>query len=149
MSGTSGFLTMALYRIFFDTAGEAVVCGRKLRLMFVDFHSRSAFSFLEGASLPEDLVERAVELEHPAIALMDRDNLCGAPRFYMAAKKRGMTAHIGAEVTGADGNRYPAAGGKPGGVSELVPADFLNEIAVAEGGRRRRRMKNCGATRAG
>ena len=34
------------------------------------------------------------------MALMDRDNLCGAPRFYMAAKKIGATAHIGAEITG-------------------------------------------------
>jgi error-prone DNA polymerase len=74
---------------------------------YVDFHTRSAFSFLEGASLPEDLVQRAAELGHGAMALMDRDNLCGAPRFYMAAKKIGAKAHIGAEITGADGDRYP------------------------------------------
>src|SRR5262249_23159582 len=74
---------------------------------FVDFHTRSAFSFLEAASLPEDLVERAADLGHSAMALMDRDNLCGAPRFYMAAKKIGAKAHIGAEITGADGNLYP------------------------------------------
>lgn len=77
------------------------------RHRFVDFHSRSAFSFLEGASLPEDLVQRCADLKHAAVALMDRDNLCGAPRFYMAAKKIGMTAHLGAEITGADGDRYP------------------------------------------
>jgi error-prone DNA polymerase len=82
--------------------------GVYLRLfMFVDFHTRSAFSFLEGASLPEDIVERAQELGHGAMALMDRDNLCGAPRFYMAAKKIKVTAHIGAEITGADGDFYP------------------------------------------
>jgi error-prone DNA polymerase len=75
--------------------------------MFVDFHTRSAFSFLEAASLPEDLVQRAADLGHSAMALMDRDNLCGAPRFYMAAKKLGARAHIGAEITGADGDRYP------------------------------------------
>ncbi len=40
------------------------------------------------------------------MALMDRDNLCGAPRFYMAAKKIGAKAHLGAEITGADGDRY-------------------------------------------
>src|SRR4029077_12224148 len=74
---------------------------------FVDFHTRSAFSFLEGASLPEDLVQRASELKHGAMALMDRDNLCGAPRFYMAAKKIGAKAHIGAEITGDDGDHYP------------------------------------------
>ena len=74
--------------------------------MFVDFHVRSAFSFLEGASLPEDLVQRAADLGHPAMALMDRDNLCGAPRFYMAAKKIGAKAHLGVEITGEDGDRY-------------------------------------------
>jgi error-prone DNA polymerase len=75
--------------------------------VFVDFHTRSAFSFLEAASLPEDLVQRAAELGHGAMALMDRDNLAGAPRFYMAAKKIGAKAHIGAEITGEDGDLYP------------------------------------------
>src|SRR5258706_3938483 len=74
---------------------------------YVEFHSRSAFSFLEAASLPEDLVQRASELSHEAMALMDRDNLCGAPRFYMAAKKIGAKAHLGAEITGEDGDTYP------------------------------------------
>jgi error-prone DNA polymerase len=74
---------------------------------FVDFHTRSAFSFLEAASLPEDLVQRAAHLGHGAMALMDRDNLSGAPRFYMAAKKLGAKAHIGAEITGEDGDLYP------------------------------------------
>ena len=55
--------------------------------MVPELHSRSAFSFLEGASLPEDLVERAAELEIPAIALLDRDGVYGAPRLHMAAKK--------------------------------------------------------------
>jgi len=75
--------------------------------MYIDFHSRSAFSFLEAASLPEDLIQRCADLHHSAAALMDRDNLSGAPRFYMAAKKVGMKAHLGAEITGADGNLYP------------------------------------------
>ncbi|HML16840.1 MAG TPA: error-prone DNA polymerase [Bryobacteraceae bacterium] len=75
--------------------------------MFTDFHTRSAFSFLEAASLPEDLIQRAADLNHASMALMDRDNLCGAPRFYMAAKKIGAKAHIGAEITGADGDFYP------------------------------------------
>ena len=75
--------------------------------LFVDFHTRSAFSFLEAASLPEDLIQRAAGLGHSAMSLMDRDNLAGAPRFYMAAKKIGAKAHIGAEITGADGDLYP------------------------------------------
>ena len=74
---------------------------------YVELHARSAFSFLEGSSTPEDLAGRAAELKLPALAILDRDNLSTAPRFYMAAKKVGITAHIGAEVTCTDGHRYP------------------------------------------
>ena len=75
-------------------------------LMYVELHARSAFSFLEGASLPEDLVHQCAHLEIPAIALIDTDNVSGAPRFYMAAKKLGIKPHIGAEITAASGGRY-------------------------------------------
>ncbi len=67
--------------------------------MYIEFHSRSAFSFLEGASLPEDLVTVCAGLNMPAMALLDRDGVYGAPRFHMAAQKAGIKAHIGAEVT--------------------------------------------------
>jgi error-prone DNA polymerase len=67
--------------------------------MFIELHSRSAFSFLEGASLPEDLIVQCAHLNMPAMALLDRDGVYGAPRFYMAAKKAGIKAHLGAEVT--------------------------------------------------
>ncbi|MGH9509192.1 MAG: DNA polymerase III subunit alpha, partial [Terriglobales bacterium] len=67
--------------------------------MYVELHSRSAFSFLEGASLPEDLVESCARLEMPALALLDRDGVYGAPRLHMAANKAGLRAHIGAVIT--------------------------------------------------
>ncbi len=67
--------------------------------MFIELHSRSAFSFLEGTALPEELIARCAELQMPAMALLDRDGVYGAPRFYMAAKKAGITAHLGAEIT--------------------------------------------------
>ncbi len=67
--------------------------------MYVELHSRSAFSFLEGTSLPEDLVAVCAGLNMPAMAVLDRDGVYGAPRFHMAAKKAGIKAHIGAEVT--------------------------------------------------
>jgi DNA polymerase III alpha subunit len=66
--------------------------------MYIEFHSRSAFSFLEGASLPEDLIATCANLQMPAMALLDRDGVYGAPRFHMAAEKAGIKAHIGAEV---------------------------------------------------
>ncbi len=67
--------------------------------MYVELHSRSAFSFLEGTSLPEELVAACAGLNMPAMALLDRDGVYGAPRFHMAAKKAGAKAHIGTEVT--------------------------------------------------
>ena len=67
--------------------------------MYVELHARSAFSFLEGASLPEDLIATCANLNMPAMALMDRNGVYGAPRFHMAAKKAGVKAHIGAEVS--------------------------------------------------
>src|SRR5215467_3799740 len=66
--------------------------------MYLELHSRSAFSFLEGSSLPERLIARCAELQMPAMALLDRDGVYGAPRFHMAAKKAKLKAHIGAEL---------------------------------------------------
>jgi error-prone DNA polymerase len=74
---------------------------------YVELRARSAFSFLEGSSVPEELVARAAALDFPALAILDRDNISGAARFHMAAKKAGLRAHIGAEVTCTDGHRYP------------------------------------------
>jgi error-prone DNA polymerase len=67
--------------------------------MYVELHSRSAFSFLEGASIPEDLILVGANLGMPAMALLDRDGVYGSPRFHLAATKAGIKAHIGAEVT--------------------------------------------------
>src|SRR3954469_24902877 len=67
--------------------------------MYVELHARSAFSFLAGASLPEELAAYASALELPAIALTDRDGVYGAPRFHLAAKKTGVKAHIGSEIS--------------------------------------------------
>ncbi len=67
--------------------------------MYTELHASSAFSFLDGASLPETLIDRAVALGYPALALLDRDGVYGAPRFHLAAKKAGLKAIIGAELT--------------------------------------------------
>jgi len=67
--------------------------------MFADLHTSSAFSFLEGASLPEALVERAAALGYSALALVDRDGVYGAPRFHKAAQAAGIKAIIGCELT--------------------------------------------------
>ena len=61
--------------------------------MYIELHAASAFSFLQGASLPETLVERAAALGYPAIALLDADGVYGAPRFHKAAKQAGLQGH--------------------------------------------------------
>src|SRR5690242_7168083 len=67
--------------------------------MYIELHARSAFSFLEGTSLPEDLIAACTAFHMPAMALLDRDGVHGSPRFHMAATRAGIKAHIGAEVT--------------------------------------------------
>jgi error-prone DNA polymerase len=91
-----------------------LVFGWRVRLtviVYIELHASSAFSFLDGASLPEALVARAVELGYPALALLDRDGVYGAPRFHLAAKKAGLKAIIGAELTVASRGSRPEARG--------------------------------------
>ena len=83
---------------------------------YAELRVASAFSFLDGASLPEDLVEEAARCEIPAVALVDRNGVYGAPRFYKAAKAAGVKALVGAEVT-VDARLTPPsppAGGRGG-----------------------------------
>ncbi|MGA7242759.1 MAG: error-prone DNA polymerase, partial [Terracidiphilus sp.] len=80
---------------------------------YIELHASSAFSFLGGASEPESFVERAVELEMPAMALADRNGLYGAARFHTSAKLNKVKAHIGAEIA-------VSSFGK-----RLVPAEWL------------------------
>ncbi len=75
--------------------------------MYVELHSSSAFSFLDGASLPEALIDRAAALGYPALALLDRDGVYGAPRFHLAAKRAGIKAIVGAELTVSSGLARP------------------------------------------
>src|SRR6185503_4983077 len=72
-------------------------------MAYAELHASSAFSFLRGSSLPEDLVQRAAELGLGALALVDRDGLSGAPRFFKAARKAGIRPLVGAEITLAEG----------------------------------------------
>jgi error-prone DNA polymerase len=72
---------------------------------YVELRARSAFSFLEGASLPEDLAARAAELGYKAIALGDRDAVYGQPRFHQAAVAADIKPIVGADVTLEDESR--------------------------------------------
>src|SRR5258705_13313571 len=81
--------------------------------MYVELHAASAFSFLQGASLPEALVDRAADLGYPAIALLDRDGVYGAPRLHKAARAAGLKAIIGAELTITEGAGRAGEAGRP------------------------------------
>jgi error-prone DNA polymerase len=74
---------------------------------YIELHCRSAFSFLRGASLPEQLAEDAPSLGLSAMALLDRDGVYGAPRFFFKAKETGLRAIIGVELTMEDGSILP------------------------------------------
>jgi error-prone DNA polymerase len=72
-------------------------------MTYVELHCHSAYSFLDGASLPEELAARAAELGHTALALTDHDGLYGSLEFAHAAKALGVRPITGAEVTLAGG----------------------------------------------
>ena len=71
-------------------------------MSYVELHCHSNYSFKEGASHVDELLDRAKELDYPALALTDHDNLCGAMHFAESAKNLGIQPIIGAEVTLTD-----------------------------------------------
>ncbi len=74
---------------------------------YVELHARSAYSFLRGASQPEDLAQRAAELEIPALALCDRDGVYSAAQLFTETRERGLRAIVGAELTLDDHSVLP------------------------------------------
>src|SRR5438046_229482 len=76
-------------------------------MSYIELHANSAFSFLRGASFPEQLVQVAAELEMPALALLDRNGVYGSQRFYVAGREQKVRPIIGAELTMEDGRVLP------------------------------------------
>ncbi len=87
--------------------------------MYIELHCHSAFSFLDGASLPEELVFEAVHLGYPALALTDHNGLYGSMAFAQEAKRLGCQAITGAEVTLADGAHLTLLAETPQGYANL------------------------------
>jgi error-prone DNA polymerase len=98
---------------------------------YLELRCGSAFSFLAGASLPEDLIARAAALGYPALALGDRDGVYGAPRFHQAARRAGLRALIGAEVQVV--KVCYAAGEKPSPPNPLTPCSLFLLAATRSG----------------
>jgi error-prone DNA polymerase len=97
--------------------------------MYIELHAASAFSFLQGASLPEALIQRAADLGYASMALLDADGVYGAPRFHKAANKAGLKAIIGAELTIESGGE--GARGRGGRADQGTRLPVL--VASAEG----------------
>ena len=76
-------------------------------MSYIELHAASAFSFLDGASLPEALINTCHEFEMPAMALLDHDGVYGSARFHLTGKKAGVRAHVGAEISLSSGCTLP------------------------------------------
>jgi len=87
--------------------------------VYVELHCHSAFSFLDGASSPEALVHRAVQLGYPALALTDHNGLYGSMAFAQAAKHEGLQPITGAEVTLLDGEHVTLLAETPQGYANI------------------------------
>ena len=113
-------------------------------MSYVPLWCKSNFSFLEGASHPDELVERAHALGLPALALTDRDGVHGVVRAHVKARELGVSLIVGAEVTVGGGDPADAevtvCDAGPAGAEATVgggaPADA--EVTVRRGFRRRR-----------
>ncbi|HUL02859.1 MAG TPA: error-prone DNA polymerase [Gemmatimonadales bacterium] len=87
--------------------------------MYVELHCHSSFSFLDGASLPEQLALTAANLGLPALALTDHNGLYGSMAFAQEAKQLGLQAITGAEVTLLDGSHVTLLAETPQGYANL------------------------------
>ncbi len=103
-------------------------------MKYVELHARSAFSFLEGASLPEELAHVCAQRELPAMALLDSDGVYGAPRFHMAATKAGIKAHIGAEISVSE-TEDPTRGAPSYRASDRVGSTSRGPVFSQQGAR--------------
>ena len=112
--------------------------------MYIELHTSSAFSFLRAASLPETLIDRAATLGYPAVALLDRDGVSGAPRFHKAALSAGVRPLIGAELTIETGQQASRPTGTDdvftagavciaGRMAQSLPPPVAHEAPRAEG----------------
>src|SRR5438094_379112 len=87
--------------------------------MYIELHCHSAFSFLDGASLPEQLALTASQLGYPALALTDHNGLYGSMAFAQEAKQLGIQAITGAELTLLDGSHVTILAETPEGYANL------------------------------
>jgi error-prone DNA polymerase len=106
--------------------------------MFIELHSHSAYSFLDGTTPPEELVLAALKLGYPALALTDHNGLYGSMAFAQSAKRNGLQAITGAEVTLLDGAHVTLLAETPQGYANLCR--LLTETHLGRADRRDPRL---------
>src|SRR6266566_2419319 len=107
-------------------------------LMYVELHCHSAFSFLDGASLPEQLAVTAASLGYSGVALTDHNGVYGSMAFAQEAKQLGLQAITGAEVTLADGSHVTLLAETAQGYANLCR--LLTEAHLSSADRRDPRL---------
>src|ERR1700688_1662585 len=106
--------------------------------MYIELHCHSAYSFLDGTSLPEELAVAATSLGYPALALTDHNGVYGSMAFAQEAKQLGLQAITGAEVTLLDGSHVTLLAETPGGYANLCR--LLTEAHLGRADRRDPRL---------
>ncbi|HXL34919.1 MAG TPA: error-prone DNA polymerase [Gemmatimonadales bacterium] len=107
--------------------------------MYIELHCHSAFSFLDGASLPEQLALTASQLGYPALALTDHNGLYGSMAFAQEAKQLGLQAITGAELTLLDGSHVTILAETPEGYANLCR--LISEAHLGRADRRDPRLE--------
>ena len=90
---------------------------------YAELHCRTNFSFLEGASHPDELVQRAAEQGYRALAITDTNSVAGVVRAHLAAKEIGLKLLIGAEITPVDALADRAPGNRSRRLRSFVATD--------------------------
>src|SRR6266704_2868070 len=107
--------------------------------MYIELHCHSAYSFLDGASLPEQLALTAANLGYPALALTDHNGIYGAMAFAQEAKSLGLQAITGAELTLLDGSHVTILAETPEGYANLCR--LITEAHLGRADRRDPRLE--------
>ncbi len=98
---------------------------------YAELHCLTNFSFLRGASHPEELVERAHALGYAALAITDECSVAGVVRAYIEAKKHGLKIIVGTEVQDRERSEARAARHRPRGLRPHVRIDHESAHAYA------------------
>ena len=101
--------------------------------MYTELHCHTYYSLLDGASAPAALLDRAVALGMPALAITDHDGLIGAVEFWRAARARGIRPVIGAEVTLAHGSHLTLLAETQQGYANLSRLIAVGQLAGMKG----------------